>query len=292
MPLSCLKLVKRNNNNNIRPDVLPIVIFNSYVCDRSGSMTTYGSSIMNETKKYIVESKKTGAHTSSYLTLITFDDEYTIYLDNVNIKKLMIPDDKTLLKWTEPRGGTRLIDTIIFALEKQEKDINEYYESLPKETRNLVNKSDIKKILTIFTDGNDNSSTRSKYELHNIMDKYKKSLGLAIFMGANQDAINSGNQFGFSQNTSITVGTDSKSAKNAFGAALPLLRQYSSGGVSCRQVSFTPQDRALSNGNTTIPLSQAATYDSEDEDIITPPLSPVNLFPPLPKLVRVNSKRY
>ena len=29
------------------------------------------------------------------------------------------------MKWTEPRGGTRLIDTIIFALEKQEKDINE-----------------------------------------------------------------------------------------------------------------------------------------------------------------------
>ena len=267
MSLSSYRLVKRKRGSSKRPESIPIAVFNSFVGDRSGSMVTYEGELIQQTKKYIKEIKKNAENTnvSTFLSLTTFDNESTTYINNINVTELDNISDKEYKKWLSPRGGTRLIDTILEVLEKQEKDVTDYYNGLAGNIKNLVKKEDIKKILTIFTDGLDNSSVKQPFELNKKMKLYN---GLAIFMGANQDAIQTAKLYGFNPDTCITVGSNSYHAETVFGAALPLIRQVSRG-VSSKTVSFTKLERQSSIGYTHISKAKQKLKTNEQKMLST-----------------------
>ena len=189
--------------------------------------------------------------TDSFFTLTAFDDVSETYINNENVLDLDIPSNLDVNHWLNPRGSTRLVDTAIECINKQNNDILEYYNSLPKTIQNLVKLNDIHKIFVLFTDGNDNCSLKLKKDLNVLLEKYRKDDGLALFMGANQDAVETGKSYGFSANTSLTVGNDSKSATTAFGCALPLIRTTSCG-YSSRTVSYTQAQRQASCRNVPI----------------------------------------
>ena len=252
MSLSSLSHVKRTTNNN-RPPVPKKAIFTTFCGDRSGSMCSFGNSIKIQLKELIKTTKENSINNNvdSFFTLTTFDDVSETYINNKNVLYLDIPNDIDVNNWLNPRGSTRLIDTAIECINKQNNDILEYYNSLPKKIQNLVNLNDIHKIFVLFTDGNDNSSLKFKQDLNILLEKYKKDDGLALFMGANQDAVETGIKYGFSPNTSLTVGSDSRSATTAFGCALPLIRTTSCG-YSSRTVSYTQAQRQASYRNVPI----------------------------------------
>ena len=246
--LSSLNSVKRACGK--RPRVLPHVIFNTIVVDRSLSMSSYGIEIKKQILRYINEIRKLSDTIKKpiFLSLTTFNNDATTYIDNdktSNLEKHINYLNENV-EWFFPQGSTRLIDTLIDALKHQERDIDNYYTNLSKDVQKIFNRSDIKKIITVITDGIDNKSYNSSRDLNSEMKQFYKTNGLGFFIGANQDAIKTGIEFGFSKDTSITIGNNSISLKNVVDATIPLLKEYSVNNVLHRQISYTSLQRMKS----------------------------------------------
>ena len=89
---------------------------------------------------------------------------------------------------------------------------------LPREVRRLSPEWAV--IFGILTDGADNASkmNHSPAVLNALMREFKAFGGTAMFLGANQDAIGVGSQFGFNAGNCIEFGADEVKCKAALGA--------------------------------------------------------------------------
>ena len=238
LPLSCLSHVKRTHGSNERPPAPPQVVFLHVAVDRSGSMASYGSSIIEQTHSLISKQQKFAKDTEipTYMTLTTFDD--------VSEKKMSIclntelpPTVYQLHRWLCPRNCTRLIDTAIECVDDITHTSEKYINDLNKEVRrDLLNENSIKMIFALFTDGHDNASNMSARDLNKKIKIFQNNSGVAMFLAANQDAIHTGGRYGFSADTSLTVGTSSLTATSALQHTSDLIRSASSG---AREVSYT-----------------------------------------------------
>ena len=159
-------------------------------------------------------------------------------------------------------------------LESQEIYVNNYKNSLSKEVKNL--NPEIKRILVVLTDGKDNYSKHKENDLNIRLKRLREDGLLAIFLAANQDAVTTGNIYGFSSDTSLTIGSDYLTSSRGMGYVNKLCRSVSSGESSV-SLAFTQVERDTSV-STPFPISE--------EDILPPP-------PPLPAMfqrsIRPNS---
>ncbi len=145
------------------------------VLDKSGSMEECRSDTIGGFNSFIRKQKKLNAD-SAFLSLYQFDHEYFITYQNVPIEQ--VPE--LTFETFEPSGQTALLDAI------------------GKTITNVEHQTDDSIIIVIITDGEENSSNtyRSKEQI-NQMIKQKQDLGWEfVFLGANQDAIQSAGQLG------------------------------------------------------------------------------------------------
>jgi hypothetical protein len=229
MSLSSLNHVKRVNGN--RPPAPPQVVLCTFAVDRSGSMESYGIGVIEHTNKLIQEQKDFAVTSDipTYMTLTTFDDIREDRMCKVKLNTGAIPKLNELKEWLKPRNCTRLLDTAMECVDSLIDFRREYLSRFSRETRGLIQNDNVKMIFAIFTDGFDNTSEFTALDLNRKMKGFESEGGIAMFLAANQDAINTGNQFGFSADRSLTVGVTSKTASSALGCTSALFRCASSG---------------------------------------------------------------
>lgn len=168
------------------------------ILDRSGSM----SSIWNEITTAVNEHLKTKAE-GALTSLLLFDTEGLDYL--FKNEPVPTPLDGENFK---PRGGTPLRDAIMYAIE-----------TLNSEWKNQLRDFEVE--ITIFTDGEENSSTLWKSEdVARAITHFSESYGWKIsFIGAgsSSDIANYAKQFGIKPENTVAYSSADK-LEEAFAA--------------------------------------------------------------------------
>lgn len=207
--LSCLNKIKRNGSG--RPEYSPYITDITLMVDRSGSMYTMGDSVVQGVKQFIKEQKND--FSQKKITIISFDDQKEIVpgFENCDIHKSPEIDNS----YFTPRGMTRLIDTAMEEIQNQQKRKNKWYKNLPKKIKELD--PEYKNIFALMTDGEDNKSiVFSSSDMKEYLQTLQKQKNITCyFLGANQDAINTGNMYGFISDHSLTYSNQPDTALNA-----------------------------------------------------------------------------
>ena len=201
-----------------------------FILDRSGSMLPYKSrtleSLNSNLESLRVESKKAGVKV--YNTLMTFastssgwDAGDGIINESDFLYPRIMSDVDTIVNLTDndysPEGGTPLLDAIGLGIER-----------LKKELGDSIGSDDVSILVTIFTDGSENSSTKyTKPQIKTMIDHFSADKKWTFaFVGC-----------GSLDNVSATSGQLGISAKNtlAFDATnTGYTHAYSSYSTCCR----------------------------------------------------------
>ena len=160
------------------------------VLDRSGSMSGIQQEMQNGLQTLIDEQAKEPG-------LLTVD---LVQFDNVIEAVYVMQDAKSVQVSLEPRGGTALYDALGTAINGFSKSIGD----LPQHARPS------KVTLVAVTDGAENSS--QEYDLATVRQlvrqKQEHESWETVFLGANQDAVLSGQRLGFQSDASMTFETN------------------------------------------------------------------------------------
>lgn len=173
------------------------------VLDRSGSMSSISKATVEGFNTFLKEQQN--AQGVAYITLVQFDDQYEVNYKSIPVKEaLELVDRETFI----PRGSTALYDAI-------GKTINEL-----NTTRDVV--------FVIITDGHENASKEFRSDaIKKIIENQENEKGWKfIYMGANQNAITTGAQFGMKANNSVTYAADSEHVKIAYMNVSDNLSKY------------------------------------------------------------------
>lgn len=181
-------------------------LYLTFVVDRSGSMMSCGIAVFEGIRGCIEKKVKFAKEHDMQvcLTIFTFDDI---------IERLEIPSDPAKLKTehyqiikdgVEPRGWTRLYDTIhqaaIYTTELQEQQ--GYQNS--------------RGFMVILTDGEDNQSDMTHEDLKKEIESHQKTGMEYIFIGANINARHTGSALGISPDACMQFSPDPALTQNAF----------------------------------------------------------------------------
>jgi uncharacterized protein YegL len=169
------------------------------VLDRSGSMGGIKADAEGGLRAFVDEQKKTIANAK--FTLVQFDTEYEVVYDAVPLKKV---GKISLL----PRGCTALLD----AMGKTIISTTERLEALTKSKRPS------KVLFVVVTDGLENSSVEYKKDQVSALIKEREEDWQFVFLAANQDAIQEGQQYGITRGSSMTYAATGQGIGQAFDA--------------------------------------------------------------------------
>ena len=190
------------------------------VIDCSGSMEPYVDRTISGFNEFIQSSNR-----GSEFSLILFNDVVDVVYENKMIENVKPLDNTTYI----PRGWTALLDGVGKAVELAEK-----FESKSGADEKSV-------IVLIMPDGQENSSTKYTQPQITSLIAEKKRLGWDfIFMGANQDAIQTASEFSIDQRTSLTF--DTNNVSDAFRSASSAIERSQRGD----NIYFTPTERSAS----------------------------------------------
>ena len=220
----------------------PLAVFCGLTVDRSGSMSNMHTTASEGVFKCIEEQIK-GAEENGqngYLFLTTFDNHITKIHNNTNFKDIDIKMED-VLAWMKPRGCTKLYDTAIQDLDNIIMAVDNYKENLSAIVKKLNPR--ISTVWVCCTDGFDNYSLATCEDFRKKVKEAKKAGVQCIFIAANQDAVLTGQQFGFDRGSSMTFGANNIGAAQAFRSVSENIRQATASGLS---VSFTQAQRVSS----------------------------------------------
>lgn len=196
------------------------------VLDRSGSMESVKSDIEKGFKSFINKQKKEKGECN--VSLYQFDDKYDTVFENRNIKNI---GELNL----QPRGWTALLDAIGITIDAVGSRLRSTSESERPETV----------IILVLSDGQENSSKRYTRSCIQNMVKHQtqKYNWHFVFVGANQDAVLTGEQYGFKGESSLTFAANSVGVANAYSA---LSKGVSSMRTSNIAYAFSSDERKAS----------------------------------------------
>jgi hypothetical protein len=191
----------------------------SVIVDRSGSMAGLEKDMIGGLKEFFRDQAKIeGICKVDYAQ---FDTEYEeVFTDT------LVASAKPVL---EPRGMTALHD----ALGKNITNLKTKFKALPKNERpdNVI--------VIVVTDGGENSSREfSGAQVKELVEKRrKKDDWQFVFLGANQDAVTTGGNLGFSRKSSMTY--DTANTASALRSVSTYAADYRMAGAA----AFTDSDR-------------------------------------------------
>ena len=203
-------------------------IQNKHVCavwDRSGSMRSMGTTPLKGLNKLLQDQKAiaTSSGNPTKVSLYTFDNEMEVPVDNQDILTVEIDEE-----WIEPRGTTRLYDTIVTAAIKLKENVHE----------------DESGVLIVMTDGVDNASECGHATVKKTLEALPDNIE-CIFMAANiGDAQDVGASMGFRADTSLTFTPD------ASDTAFRCMSQSALRSVTGGSAAFTGMERQSSVNRT------------------------------------------
>lgn len=203
--------------------------FISFVVDRSGSMSSMGGEVVNGYNKFVTEQQNAKKESGeAWLHLTTFDDKVEVVHDATKLEDVPMAKPGDVF---QPRGMTALLDAIgETILHTQEK----------------VNRLGCKDVtVVILTDGQENSSKKWSREMvrDKIKEKETKDGWEFIFLAANQDAIQAGQQFGIKRDNAMTYTANGGGMECAF---LSVAQNYHAKRSTGAKMLFAPDQRHAS----------------------------------------------
>lgn len=209
-------------------------VYDVFVLDRSGSMASIWQSTMTGVNEYINMAKRDAVANGvkSYLSLLKFDDQFLTVYDRMPIAEVPTIDANV----EGPRGGTALYDAI-------GKAVNGIKAHLVGREAS----DDVDVTITIFTDGEENSSKEFKHAditalLKDVQDRFKWTI---TYVGAgNLDKVRDvSRRLGVMASNIANYSHDAASTLNMF-ADLSGARSVKSAlftkGVKCNTGYFQP----------------------------------------------------
>lgn len=198
------------------------------VIDRSGSMETMGSEVMNGYNLFLETQAK--QNPKLQLSVIRFDTEIEVLHDGVCISEI----PKATVNTFRPRGMTALFDAVFHMIRIIKRNI--------KRASNPSNKV----MIAILTDGENNQHRECKSAQHfkKVLKHYQDTHGWEfVFLAANQDAIETGSKMGIPQQKCLTFSANPTTCHAAFeGLSNSTQRYYSSNA----RLGFTQEERQAS----------------------------------------------
>tara|TARA_R110002096_G_scaffold233047_10_gene423033 strand:+ start:126 stop:797 length:672 start_codon:yes stop_codon:yes gene_type:complete len=183
-----------------KPDTPPVTEI-AYILDMSGSMAPHTEAAVASFNEFLREQQSVDG--IARLTLVLFDDQYEVPIDNFPVSEVTCLDTTTYC----PRGATALLDAIGLTIRSFRNRIKD----LPKHQR------PDQVIFAIFTDGEENSSQR--YTWKDIADKIQKRQSKDnwqfLFLGAGQDAIATASQMNIHAYNAATASVGEKGVRGS-----------------------------------------------------------------------------
>jgi len=198
------------------------------IVDRSGSMRSMGSEVQGGVNAFLKEQHDTATTEGRVTaTLTTFDNKVECVWRNCDIGTGSSPPIVTAQD-VAPRGATALLDAIGQTLHSCEKDTS------PAD----------RVIVVILTDGAENASQDyTKADVMASIERLKRDRDWTfVFLGANQDAINTGSSFGIGRDACMTFGATPAGQRACFASASACVARKRAG----NSTYFTPQERVQS----------------------------------------------
>lgn len=195
------------------------------ILDSSGSMFDYTKDTLGSIRSFHAEQKK-DCHPDSKFNVYTFSDKVNQAFSGRLSDNLEFP--------YHADGCTALYD----AIGKGIMDTTNYLSTCSDNTRPS------KIFVIILTDGFENSSHKfNKSSVGELIESQKKNGWEFVYLAANQDAFQSGEQIGISRDSCLNYNQNKNSTNGA-------LRSISQAVKRCRStncsVSFTADERAMS----------------------------------------------
>lgn len=189
----------------------------AFILDRSGSMQPLVEAAISGFNQFLRDQQEGDAETEGFarLTLVQFDDQYEVPIDNLPVSEVVSLDATTYV----PRGCTALLDAIGTTLDRFKKRI--------KNTEK--NHQPDKVIFAIFTDGLENASVRYGWMdiAKKIRKRREKNGWEFLFLAANQDAIATAAQMNIQAHDSATAdfsGKGMRTSSRAFSRKIRAMR--------------------------------------------------------------------
>jgi hypothetical protein len=197
------------------------------VLDRSGSMSSVAEDTIGGFNRFLNDQKK--APGTADITLYRFDHEFETAIDAKDVRTAPELTSETFV----PRGNTALLDAIGRAVVQTGKRIGDLK---PEDRPEKV-------VFVIITDGHENAST--EYTRARIMEMIQhqesKYAWDFVFLGANQDAINTGAGIGIGALKAMTYASNKAGTDAAFATLASNMTSMRSGGK--KDMSYTEEDR-------------------------------------------------
>jgi len=193
------------------------------VMDRSGSMSFIRDDAEGALEEFI--RGQIALPGRATISISQFDTEYDEVYKSVDVD---VAPKYTL----NPRGGTALNDAMGRAITEFGKELSDLQERYrPGQV-----------IFVVITDGQENSSKEySNVAVKALVERQQNEYGWTfIFLAANQDAVLTGQTYGFEANSSITFNTNADSLAGVSG----LLNTYVGTTRSGGSYTVTEEDRA------------------------------------------------
>jgi len=183
--------------------------------DISGSMKESIADLVYSYNNFLEEQKILNIDNSNFTWgLNFFNDKFYNYIDFLTINK--VPNLKTID--LHPDNTTSLADAIGYTIAKIDYNLN-------------INLAKTRIVVVIMTDGLDNSSKIYSQEHIKYLITLKES-GLNwkfVYLGANQNAIEVGKNFGISENSSLSYKQNSNGIYNALKSTSNSIKKIRSG---------------------------------------------------------------
>jgi hypothetical protein len=157
-----------------------------------------------------------------HMEFTTFDNKASIEY-NDDARKVTDNDIEKARNAMIPRGTTKFYDTAIACVSRQQKRVDAFIASLPKETARLMYENNhlVAAIFATFTDGMDNESIADANALKRAIDKHKSQYNATcMFLAANIDADTTGASCGFDAGLCMQMGADRVSSGDALRICL------------------------------------------------------------------------
>lgn len=244
------------------------IVFAGFTGDRSGSMASMGNSPADGLYNWIKDQSDQANKNSQTVKLFvsTFDTENTVCFDNKSIDDIKVDDElkRNCEVWMAPRGMTKLYDSAIADLTRLMAAKKDFEDNMPPMLREIDPK--IVMVWACLTDGFDNSSLSSVRMFRQKVKEAKATGVKCFFLAANQDAIATGEQYGFDPACSMTMGSDNVTSANALRCLSQVTREVTSGSIDftgftsmMRQSSAPPAPASFSTNvsQMNIPTVQA-----------------------------------
>jgi len=200
-----------NHNTGKEPQVAENV-HAAFLIDQSGSMNPLVDDVIGGYNQFVANQRKAEVAGDCTFTAVQFDttEPFKVINDATPISEVsdLAPADY------RPNGGTPLLDALGRLIRTIEKRVDT--SKVPED-----------QIVVVFTDGHENASTEwTREDLFRVITQKENDGWTFIFMGANQDAYDTGRRLGIKHENIQNFKNDGRGTRTAMDAVDKSLLSY------------------------------------------------------------------